>query len=100
MTPLRLSYIWYRRLYMALFLASLGYITLYILPTINLQYIPTTVKVDLFAAIGSAVVAVASIVLFVLAKKTPSWLPAFITYAVFTLTTAYLVQSTEGVHSS
>lgn len=100
MTPLRLSYIWYRRLYVALFVVSLGYLTLFALSALNLQHIPEAVKIDLIAAIGSGVVAIASIVLFILAKKTPSFLPAFITYAVFALTTAYIVQSTEGVYSS
>ena len=100
MTPLRLSYIWYRRLYVALFIVSIGYITLYALPALNLQYVPYSVTVDLIAAIGGLIVALASIVLFVLAKKVTSHWPAFITFAVFALTTAYLVQSTGGVQSS
>ncbi len=100
MTPLRLSYIWYRRLYVALFVASLGYVALYILPTFDLQYIPSPVQVDTIAAIGGAIVVLASIALFISAKKITSFLPAFVTFTVFALTTAYLVQTTGGVDSS
>lgn len=99
MTPLRLSYIWYRRLYMALFVASLGYATLYALPLFNLQYIPKPVAVDALAGISGLLVALASVVLYIQAKKITSFLPAFIAFAVFTLATAYLVQSTGGVNS-
>jgi len=100
MTPLRLSYIWYRRLYVALFVSSLTYIVLYVLFAFDFQYIPEPVQVDLIAAIGSALVAIASTVLFFLTKKITSYLPALITFGVFALTTAYLVQSTGGVNSS
>lgn len=100
MTPIRLSYIWYRRLYVALFVGSLSYVILYSLQEFNIQYIPEPVRVDIVSAIGGALVAIASIVLFILAKKTTSFLPAFLTYAVFAISTAFLVQSTEGVYSS
>lgn len=100
MTPLRLSYIWYRRLYVALFVASVGYVVLYALPLLEVQVIPEEVSVDTITAAGGLLVAVASIVLFILAKKITSFLPAFLTFAVFLLTTSYLVQSSGGVDSS
>ena len=100
MTPLRLSYIWYRRLYVALFVSSISYVLLFILPLFDLQYIPEPVSVDIVVAIGGLLVAIASVVLFFLAKKTTSFLPAYITFGVFALTTAYLVQTTSGVNSS
>ena len=100
MTPLRLSFIWYRRLYVALFVASIGYVVLYVLPALDLQYIPEPVAVDLVTAAGGALVAVASVIFFITAKKTTSFLPSLITFAIFALTTAYLVQSTGGVNSS
>jgi PAS domain S-box-containing protein len=100
MTPLRLSFIWYRRLYVALFVAALGYVVLYALKALEIQAIPEPVAVDTIAAIGGLIVVLASSILFFLAKKTTSFLPSFITFAVFALTTAYLVQSTGGVSSS
>lgn len=100
MAPIRLSYIWYRRLYVGLFIASLGYAILFALPTLGLQYIPEIVSVGPAVGIAGLLVAIASVVLFIFAKKTESFLPAFITYAVFAIATAYLVQSSEGVYSS
>lgn len=100
MTPLRLSYIWYRRLYVALFVAAISYALLYLLPVLNLQYIPKAVQVDMIGFIGGLLVAIASGVLFALAKKNTSFWPAFATFSVFALTTAYLVQSSGGVHSA
>ena len=99
MTPIRLSYIWYRRLYIALFVVSLGYITLYVLQAFEIQYIPLDVRVELIPAIGSALVAIGSVVLWILAKKITSFLPTYIVFALLTLTTAYLVQSGGGVQS-
>ncbi len=55
---------------------------------------------DLVTAAGGALVAVASVIFFITAKKTTSFLPSLITFAIFALTTAYLVQSTGGVNSS
>ncbi|MGV9002203.1 MAG: ATP-binding protein [Candidatus Saccharimonadaceae bacterium] len=100
MTPLRLSYIWYRRLYVALFVSSLTYVVLYALPVLDLQYIPEPVHVDIIPAIGGALVAIASIVLFINAKKTSSFIPSYVTFGVFALATAYLVQVSGGVNSS
>lgn len=100
MAPIRLSYIWYRRLYAALLLISLSYVTLYVLHAFNIQYVPLEVRVELIPAIASALVAVASGVLIFLAKKFTSYVPPLITYGLFLVTTAYVTQSTGGVHSS
>lgn len=99
MTPLRLSYIWYRRLYVALFVVSAGYVTLFSLQFFNVQYIPENVSVGLFGGIAGLLVAAASVTLFVMAKKVSSFWPAFATWAVFAITTAFLVQNTGGVAS-
>lgn len=99
MTPIRLSYIWYRRLYVALFLTTVGYLTLYVLQTFSVLSVPKPVQVDGIAAIGAGLVALASIPLFIFAKKLTSFLPALAVYAVFAITTAYLVQSSGGVYS-
>ena len=100
MTPIRLSYIWYRRLYIALFVGSLAYVVLYALQAFNIQYIPEPVRIELIPAILGGLVMIASIVLFITAKKVASFLPAFLTYAAFAIATAFLVQSTGGVYSS
>lgn len=99
MTPIRLSHIWYRRLYAALFVVSLGYVILYALQAFNLQYIPLSVRIELLPAIGAALVLIASIALFTLGKKVTSFWPSYIVFVVFLITTAYIVQSTDGVHS-
>ena len=99
MTPIRLSHIWYRRLYAALFIVATSYVALFILQAFDIQYIPESVRTDFFAAAGGLIVAIASIVLFFLVKKITSFVPTFITYAVFAITTAYLVQSTGGIDS-
>ncbi len=99
MTPIRLSHIWYRRLYAALFVVSLGYVILYALQAFNLQYIPLSVRIELLPAIGAALVLIASIALFTLGKKVTSFWPSYIVFVVFLITTAYIVQSTNGVHS-
>lgn len=99
MTPIRLSHIWYRRLYVALFIVSLGYVILFALQTLGVATLPEAVHPDGLVAIGGALVAAASATFFFLAKKTESFLPSFITYAVFAITTAYLVQATGGVQS-
>ena len=99
MTPIRLSHIWYRRFYAALFTVSFGYVILYALQAFNIQYIPLSVRVELLPAVGGALVAAASVALFVLVKKVTSFWPSYIVFAIFLITTAYLVQNTDGVHS-
>lgn len=99
MTPLRLSNIWYRRLYVALFVMSLGYVALFSLHTFDLQSVPESVRPDGIAALGGLIVAIASVILFIMVKKVSSFIPTFATYAIFALTTAYLVQATGGVDS-
>ena len=100
MTPLRLSYIWYQRLYVALFVVSLSYVTLYVLSAFDIQYIPENVFVDFPAAVASLATAILSVVFFFMKKRLTTFTPAFITFGLFTLTTAYLVQSTGGTESS
>ncbi len=99
MTPIRLSNIWYRRLYVALFVVSASYVTLFILQAFDLQHIPESVRVDTLAAIGAFIVAASSAALFFLVHKVTSYIPSLVTFAVFAITTAYLVQSTGGITS-
>ena len=100
MAPLRLSHIWYRRLYIALFVGSLGYVIPYVQQQ-NGVLVPNSenLAIDLVTAAGGAVVAIASVVLFFLAEKITSFLPSYIAYAVFTVITALFVQGSGGIES-
>lgn len=100
MTPIRLSYIWYRRLYVALFVASIGYVVLYALQSFSSLPIPEPVQVDALSALGGLLVAIASVVLFIFVKKITSFVPGFVAFATFAVITALLVQGTGGVSSS
>lgn len=99
MTPTRLSTLWYRRLYVALFVVSIGYTILYLLQVTNIVDTSDSAQVDLIAAIGGALSAGASVALFILGKKVTSFIPSLAAYGIFALTTAYLVQSSGGVAS-
>lgn len=100
MAPIRLSHIWYRRLYIALFTLSLGYVVLFALQAFNIQYIPLDVRVSIIPAAGAFLTMAGAAVLWFVAKKVTSFLPTLILYAIFAITTAYLVQSGGGVHST
>jgi len=93
MTPLRLSHIWYRRLYVALFVMSSGYIGTYFLQQYSKSPLTSATHIDLIAVIGAGIVAVLCIPLFIFAKKVTSFLPAFITFVLFALITALLVEN-------
>jgi PAS domain S-box-containing protein len=85
---------------MALFAGSIGYVALYLIATLDVTTLPASLHVDLIGAIGGGLVALASIVLFFLTNKLPGWLPLFIPFIVFVLTTAYLVITTGATESS
>lgn len=99
MAPVRLSLTWYRRLYVTLFIGGLGYVVPYILQTLGILAVADGIELDLFTAIGGGLVIIASGILFALGEKITSFLPAFLTYAVFGVTTAMIVQGSGGVHS-
>ncbi len=99
MAPVRLSLTWYRRLYVTLFIGGLGYAVPFILQSLGVLAISGDTEIDIITAIGGGLVAIASVVLFVLGKKITSFVPAFITYAVFGIVTAMLVQGSGGIHS-
>ncbi|MFZ1250668.1 MAG: ATP-binding protein [Candidatus Microsaccharimonas sp.] len=99
MTPIRLSYIWYRRLYGALFLLSLGYVGLFVLEYFAVISIPEPLQVSLLLAVSAGIVALSSLVLVVIAKKIKTFIPALVVYGLFALTTAYITATTGGVNS-
>lgn len=99
MAPLRLSHIWYRRFYVALFAASLGYVVPYVLQITGVFAPEEEMAIDLFTAIGGGAVALACLVLFILNKKVTSFIPALAVYITYTIITALLMQSTGGLAS-
>lgn len=99
MTPIRLSNTWSKRLYVGLFLLAIGYVLLFALQQYSSLVIPETIQVNGVIAGGALLTAIGSVLGYIFIKKSTSFLPSFITFAVFTLTTAYLVQQTGGVNS-
>ena len=99
MTPIRLSNTWSQRLFVGLFLLSLIYIAIYAVEQYSTLQVPQVLQVNGLVAGGALLVAIASVAGFFFAKKFTSFLPTFGVYAVFAITTAYLVQQTGGVDS-
>jgi len=99
MTPLRLSHIWYRRLYVALFVLSVGYIAAYFLQQYSATPTPDSARIDALTLYGSAFVAISAVVLFLLAKKVSSFLPALLVYVVLAIITALLIQKSGDTTS-
>lgn len=99
MTPIRLSHIWYRRLYLAVALTSLGYTALYGAAEAELITLPAHVQIPLIIAVLGGATAIVAGVLAFLAKKIQSTTPALLLYLLFAATTTYLVYSTGGVAS-
>lgn len=97
MAPVRLSPLWYRRLYIALFIGGLGYVVPFAFQTLQPDAFPTVIGLTLWAAITGGFVAIASAVLFFLNSKVTSFLPAYITYMVYGVTTALVVLGTGGL---
>lgn len=99
MAPIRLSHSWYRRFYVGLFIAALGFLLLPLLSHILPHAAPSATPFPLITTIGGALVAVASCVLFVIQKKLTSYIPAYVTFAIFLATAAYTVQANSGIYS-
>ncbi len=99
MAPIRLSHSWYRRLYVGLFVAALGFLLLPLLSPVSSVATPQTTSLPLVTTIGGALVAIMSIVLFVVQKKITSYVPAYVTFAFFLATAAYTVQANGGIYS-
>jgi len=92
MTPLQLSSSWYRRLYLALFILSLGYLSIYVLSLMGVVEQRGDITVDIIAAAASTLSIAACVVLYIFAKKIVSFWAPFAVFALVTLTTAYLMQ--------
>lgn len=99
MAPFRLSQNWYRRLYIAFGVISLGYVVLFALQAIDVIKLPGETAMPLITAIGGGLVIVASAVSFFIGNKATSFTYFFTTYIVLALASAYLAQSSGGVDS-
>ena len=99
MTPIRLSNTWSQRLFVGLFLLSLVYIVVFAVGQYTEIIIPDSLEINGVVAGGALLVALASIAGFFLTRKITSYLPTFGVYAVFAITTAYLVLQTGGIDS-
>lgn len=98
MAPVRLSHTWARRLYVGLFLLSLGFLTLF-----GLQYTGIVgsdqFQLDIISAVGSVATLILSIIGFSVVKKMRTFILSFFAYLLFALTTLYIVQQTGGISS-
>lgn len=99
MTPIRLSHTWTRRLYVGLFLLGLAYLGLFVLTLLQPEKIPSSLAPDVIVGVGAFLVTAGSIAGFFTFKKTSSYIPALVIYALFTLVTAYLVLRTGSTTS-
>ena len=97
MTPARLSQSWYRRLYVALCVGGLGYFIPYIIQTLGVMDFPTATGITLWSAVAGILVSLASGVLIFLGPKITSFVPAYIVYMVYGVTTALTVLGTGGL---
>lgn len=99
MTPIRLSHSWSRRLYVGVFALAFVYVALFLLSTLNLLSLPDTLRIDIVAVIGAGLVIAGSVALFILVEKITSFAPSLGLYLLFAVTTAYVVQQTNGTAS-
>lgn len=99
MTPIRLSHIWYRRLYFAIALMSLGYSVLFAIGEFKLAALPSGLQIPFVAAALAMITTIGAITLAFLAKKLPGTMPALLIYLLFMVTTSYIVYSTGGLAS-
>jgi PAS domain S-box-containing protein len=99
MTPLRLSHIWHRRLYVAIFLLSISLVILYALEYFAVFSIPELLSVRTIPALIAGLAAVTSAVLFFLEKKLSGYAYSLAAYALFTVAIGWQIAQTAGVES-
>ena len=85
MTPLRLSHIWHRRLYMAIFLIALSLVTIYGLDYFGVYSVREMLQVNTITALLAAVVAVASLVFIFIEKRLSGFGFSFGVFILLTL---------------
>lgn len=99
MTPLRLSHVWHRRLYMTIFLLSFLIIALYGLRFYSGFAMPVVFTVSLVSGVSAGIAAITSLGLFLYEKKLSNTFLPFVPFAFFTLAIAMEVVRTGGIDS-
>jgi len=99
MTPLRLSHIWHRRLYMAIFLIALSLVTIYALDYFAVYSVREMLQVNTVTAILAAVVVAASLVFIGIEKKLSGFGYSFSVFVVLTLALGWQIAQTDGITS-
>lgn len=99
MTPLRLSHIWHRRLYVATFLLSFSLVTIYALEYYAVFAVSPLLSIGIIPAIIAAVVTLASTVLFVIEKKISGYAYSFGVYILLLIAVSWITTQTGGLAS-
>jgi len=99
MTPLRLSHIWHRRLYVAIFLLSLSLVTIYALEYFGVFNVPKLLNINTLSAAAAAIVAVASSIFFFIEKKLSGFGYSFAVYILLLIAVSFVIIQTGGIAS-
>ena len=99
MTPLRLSHIWHRRLYMAIFLIAFSLVTIYGLDYFNVYSVREMLQVNTITALLAGVVMLGSIVFFIIEKKLSGFGYSFSLFVALTLALGWQIAQTDGITS-
>ena len=99
MTPLRLSHIWHRRLYVAIFLLSVSLVTIYVLDYFGVFTVAEPLKVTAVSAIIAAVATIASAGFFFVEKKLSGFGYSFSVYLLLLVAVGWTIVQTGGIAS-
>jgi len=99
MTPLRLSHIWHRRLYMAIFLIAFSLVTIYGLDYFNVYSVREMLQVNTITALLAGAVMLGSIVFFIIEKKLSGFGYSFSLFVALTLALGWQIAQTDGITS-
>jgi len=99
MTPLRLSHIWHRRLYMAIFLIAFSLVTIYGLDYLGVYSVREMLQVNTVTALLAAVVSIASLVFIFIEKKLSGFGYSFGVFVLLTLALGWQIAQTDGITS-
>ena len=99
MTPLRLSHIWHRRFYVAIFLLSLSLVTIYALEFFALSSVPESFAINTLPAIIAALIMVASGTFYFIEKKLSGFGYSFSVYVLLLVAIGWIIIQTGGATS-
>lgn len=99
MTPLRLSHIWHRRLYVAIFLLSLSLVVIYAVSYFNVFSVPELLKVTTFSVVLAGVALSVSTVFFFIEKKLSGFEYSLGAYMFLAIAVGWQIAQTGGIAS-